>query len=268
MYGRNTADEFWFDRKEGFCEHIASSFVILMRALDLPARVVTGYQGGELNPVDGYWTVRQSDAHAWTEVWLSGRGWVRVDPTGVVAPGRVGSLQRLQAPRGAIAEALLGNLNPAFALNFRAMWDAVNNGWNQWILNYTQGKQLNLLRDIGFETPSWQDLIYLLIGIMVLTSLVAATWTLWERSRHDPWLLLLGHAANRLKKAGINLAPNSPPRSMAQQLTNESDPDDTAVNAMRDWLIRMEALRYAPPGSQRSSLVTLKRELKQLSWPT
>lgn len=268
VYGRNTADEFWFDRKEGFCEHIASSFVILMRALDLPARVVTGYQGGELNSVDGYWTVRQSDAHAWTEVWLNGGGWVRVDPTAVVAPGRIGSLQRLQAPRGAIAEALLGNVNPAFALNLRAMWDAVNNSWNQWILNYTQGKQLNLLRDIGFETPSWQDLIYMLIGIMVVTSLVAAAWTLWERSRHDPWLLLLGHAANRLKKAGINIPPNTPPRRMAQQLAKVSSPDDTAVNAMHDWLIRLEALRYAPPGSQRSSLVTLKRELKQLSWPT
>ena len=268
VYGRNTADEFWFDRKEGFCEHIASSFVILMRALDLPARVVTGYQGGELNAVDGYWTVRQSDAHAWTEVWLKGRGWVRVDPTAVVAPGRIGSLQRLQAPRGAIAEALLGNVNPAFALNLRAMWDAVNNGWNQWILNYTQSKQLNLLRDVGFETPSWQDLIYLLIGVVVLSSLVAAAWTLWERSRHDPWLVLLGHAAARFKKAGIKLPPNSPARRMAQQLANESSLDNAEVSAMHDWLIRMEAQRYAPPGSQRSSLVTLKRELKQLSWPT
>ena len=268
VYGRHTADEFWFDRKEGFCEHIASSFVILMRAMDLPARVVTGYQGGELNSVDGYWTVRQSDAHAWTEVWLNGRGWVRVDPTAVVAPGRVGSLQRLQPPRGAIAEALLGNVNPAIALNLRAMWDAMNNGWNQWILNYTQGKQLNLLRDVGFETPSWQDLIYLLIGIVVLSSLVAAAWTLWERSRHDPWLVLLGHAAARFKKAGIKLPANSPARRMAQQLVNESRLDNAEVSAMHDWLIRMEAQRYAPPGSQRSSLVTLKRELKQLSWPT
>ena len=112
MYGRDSADEFWFDRKEGFCEHIASSFVILMRALDVPARIVTGYQGGERNAVDGFWIVRQSDAHAWAEVWLADRGWVRVDPTAAVAPGRIGSLQRLQAPRGVIAEALLGNISP------------------------------------------------------------------------------------------------------------------------------------------------------------
>mgnify|MGYP000393815207 CR=1 FL=1 len=77
VFGLHTADEFWFDRKEGFCEHIASSFVILMRALGIPARVVTGYQGGELNAVDNYWVVRQSDAHAWAEYWQAGSGWVR-----------------------------------------------------------------------------------------------------------------------------------------------------------------------------------------------
>ena len=87
---RDTADEFWFDRKEGFCEHIASAFVVLMRAMDIPARIVTGYQGGELPPVDGYRVVRQSEAHAWTESGRPTRGWVRVDPTGAVAPGRIG----------------------------------------------------------------------------------------------------------------------------------------------------------------------------------
>ncbi len=127
VYGIHTADEFWFDRKEGFCEHIASSFVLLMRALDIPARVVTGYQGGEANSVDGFWTVRQSDAHAWAEVWIAGQGWVRVDPTSAVAPGRTGSLQRLQAPRNAIAQAL-GAVSPQFAINLRALWDAANNG--------------------------------------------------------------------------------------------------------------------------------------------
>ena len=87
--GRNSIDEFLFDTRQGYCEHYASAFVFLMRALDVPARVVTGYQGGELNPVDGFLTIRQSDAHAWSEVWLQGRGWVRVDPTAIVAPLRI-----------------------------------------------------------------------------------------------------------------------------------------------------------------------------------
>ena len=268
VYGRDSADEFWFDRKEGFCEHIASSFVILLRALKLPARVVTGYQGGEQNPVDGFWTVRQSDAHAWAEVWLNGRGWVRVDPTAAVAPGRVGSLQRLQAPRGVITEALLGNVSPALALNLRAVWDAVNNRWNQSVLNYTQRTQLNLLKDLGFESPSWEDLIYLLIGIVVLASLGGAAWTLWERLRQDPWLRLLAQAAKRLQKAGVQLAPNSPPRRMAEQLSAQLGPEHPAAQRIGDWLLRLEALRYAPPAAQHSRLPALQREFKRLHWPT
>ncbi|MDP1566490.1 MAG: DUF3488 and transglutaminase-like domain-containing protein, partial [Polaromonas sp.] len=163
VYGTNTADEFWFDRKQGFCEHIASAFVVLMRALDVPARIVTGYQGGERNSVDGFWVLRQSDAHAWAEVWQAGEGWVRVDPTSAVAPGRTGAFQRLAAPQGIIGQTL-GTLNPNLSAQLRATWEAVNNRWNQWVLNYTQSRLLNLLKNIGFESPSWEDLSYVLIA--------------------------------------------------------------------------------------------------------
>jgi transglutaminase-like putative cysteine protease len=264
VYGQHSADEFWFDRKEGFCEHIASSFVILMRALNLPARIVTGYQGGERNAVDGFWIVRQSDAHAWAEVWLPQRGWVRVDPTSAVAPSRIGSLQRLLAPRGVVTSALLGNVSPEFAMNVRALWDAVNNSWNQSILNYTQSKQLSLLKNIGFASPGWEDLLYLLIGITVLASLSAAAWTLWERSRHDPWLRLLDMAVAHLKKAGVTVTPNSPPRSVAAQLARHTGATEPRAQALADWLLRLEAQRYAPPGKQHSRLATLRDELKHL----
>jgi transglutaminase-like putative cysteine protease len=114
IYGRDSADEFWFDRRAGFCEHIAASFVILMRAAGLPARIVTGYQGGEHNPVDGYWSVRQSDAHAWAEVWLQGQGWTRVDPTAAVLPERIEGPQRLQPAAGLLADALI-RVSPGLA---------------------------------------------------------------------------------------------------------------------------------------------------------
>jgi len=269
VYGQNTADEFWFDRKEGFCEHIASSFVILMRALDIPARIVTGYQGGEVNAVDGFWIVRQRDAHAWAEVWVAGQGWVRVDPTSAVSPSRTGSFQRLQAPQGAFTSALIGVVSPAFALNLRAMWDAMNNGWNQWVLNYTQGKQLDLLKNIGFESPGWEDLGYLLIGIIVAVSLLGAAWTLWERSRHDPWLRLLEQAARRLQKSGLKLPPNSGPRQMARLLLDCYGPTDVQARAVHDWLLRLEQFRYAPASADQQAprLVTLQRELNQISWP-
>ena len=271
-YDQHTADEFWFDRKEGFCEHIASSFVVLMRALDIPARIVTGYQGGEVNAVDGFWIVRQRDAHAWAEVWVAGQGWLRVDPTSAVSPSRTGTFQRLQAPQGVLASALTGVVSPAFALNLRAMLDAMNNGWNQWVLNYSQNKQLDLLKNIGFESPGWEDLGYLLIGIIVAVSLLGAAWTLWERSRHDPWLRLLDKAAQRLHQSGLNLPPNSGPRQMARLLLDRYGPTHTQVpqaRAVHDWLLRLERFRYAPAGADPDTprLVTLQRELNQISWP-
>jgi transglutaminase-like putative cysteine protease len=259
VYGANTADEFWFDRKEGFCEHIASSFVLMLRALDIPARIVTGYQGGEINAVDGFWTVRQSDAHAWAEVWLVGKGWVRVDPTSAVSPGRTGTVQRLLAPQSAIAQAL-GAVSPQFTLNLRASWEAMNNRWNQWVLNYTQAKQLNLLRNIGFESPGWEDLSTVLIGIIVAVSLCGAVWTLWERRQRDPWLRLLHDATHQLRRAGLGLAAlpaQSTPRQLAATLP-------AAHSQIADWLLRLEACRYAPIST---SLGTLRAQYRQLSWP-
>ncbi|OYT92040.1 MAG: transglutaminase [Burkholderiales bacterium PBB3] len=264
VFGTHTADEFWFDRKAGFCEHIASSFVLLMRALDVPARIVTGYQGGEINSVDGFWTVRQSDAHAWSEVWIAGRGWVRVDPTSAVAPGRTGGLQRLQAPRNAVTEALAGAMGPQVALNMRAMWDAVNNRWNQWVLNYTQSRQLDLLRNIGFESPSWEDLGYVLIGIVISVSLGGAAWTLWDRHRQDPWLRLLHQAQQRLTQAGFAVPAHAPPRQMVAVLRQHQA---AAYPELADWLLRLEAWRYAPAHSAPGTLQQLQRSFRHLPWP-
>jgi transglutaminase-like putative cysteine protease len=262
VYGNDTADEFWFDRKEGFCEHIASAFVVLMRNLNIPARIVTGYQGGELNGVDNYWIVRQSDAHAWAEIWQEGTGWTRVDPTGSVSPGRIGQTQRLQPQPGLIAGAF-GSMSPTLVQNIRAAWEAVNNGWNQWVLNYTQSRQLNLLKNIGFKAPSLEDLAYVLLYLLVGASLAGAGWTLWERSRHDPWLRLLGRARARLAKAGLQLPDSAPPRQMAQAADARFGP---AAQAVRDWLLKLEAQRYAP--ATPDSLSTLRAEFRRIAWPT
>ncbi|MDP3354817.1 MAG: DUF3488 and transglutaminase-like domain-containing protein [Polaromonas sp.] len=265
VYGANTADEFWFDRKQGFCEHIASSFVVLMRALDIPARIVTGYQGGEINPVDGFWVLRQSDAHAWAEVWQADQGWVRVDPTSAVSPGRTGAFQRLAAPQGIVGQAL-GTLSPNLSAQFRATWEAVNNRWNQWVLNYTQGKQLNLLRSMGFDSPSWEDLAYVLIGVIVLVSAAGAAWGLWDRVQHDPWLRLLARTRKQLHKAGISSSPATPPRALALQVLARYG---SGGQALHDWLMQLEAQRYAASadGAARSRLRQLQRQYASLGWP-
>ncbi|MBC7717715.1 MAG: DUF3488 domain-containing transglutaminase family protein [Pseudorhodobacter sp.] len=264
LYGPNTADDFWYDRKEGFCEHIASSFVILMRALDVPARIVTGYQGGERNAVDDFWVVRQSDAHAWAEVWYEERGWVRVDPTSAVSPGRTGASQRLVAPQGVVGQAL-GNISPGFSIQLRAVWDAVNNSWNQWVLNYTQSRQLNLLKNIGFDAPSLEDLAYALLYLLIGASLIGAGWTLWERRSHDPWLRLLRQARNRLQRAGLDVPDATPPREMALRTTARFG---SAGQAVHDWLLKLEAQRYARASSEAAAnLRRLRAEFRRLAWP-
>lgn len=265
VYGTHTADEFWFDRKAGFCEHIASSFVLLMRALDVPARVVTGYQGGQTNSVDGIWTVRQSDAHAWAEVWVAGQGWVRVDPTSAVSPGRTGTVTRLLPPQNVFTQAL-NTVSPGFALNLRALWEAANNRWNQWVLNYSQSQQMDLLRQLGFQAPSWEDLSYVLIALIVLASSAGALWTLWERYHQDPWLRLLHGAQRRLQRAGLASAPHTPPRQLAALLQQQWPGDEPRTRQLSDWLLRLEAWRYAPQPAP-ATLGTLRREFRQLPWP-
>jgi len=277
VYGDNTADEFWFDRKAGFCEHIASAFVVLMRAMDVPARIVTGYQGGEFNEVDGYWVVRQSDAHAWAEIWLAGSqdgskvgSWVRVDPTSAVAPQRIDSLQRLTAPSGAFG-GVMANLwtstlggngyNPWHQL--RAVWDAVNNTWNQKILNYSEATQLNVLKNLGFSSPSWADLSYVLIAIIVSVSLLGIAWTVWDKRQHDPWLRLLSSVRARLEKTGLTSQASISPRELARISVNHFG---ESAKPLAAWLIQLEEIRYRAQ-MRNTDMASLKSGLKSIAWP-
>ena len=265
--GRDSADEFWFDTKAGFCEHIASAFVILMRGAGVPARVVTGFQGGEMNSVDGYWTVRNADAHAWAEVWLTDRGWVRIDPTASVAPARIGELQRLRAPDGVVAGALSA-FSPTLLAQLRANWEAINNRWNQWVLNYTQSRQLDLLRSLGFDNPSWQDLGKVLVGLLVLSALAGAGWAMWERAQHDPWQRLLAQARRRLKEAGVSTPPQAPPREMARLVQASSGLSDPLKAELTEWLLALERVRYAPASEHSpQQLSKLRIQFKQIAWP-
>ncbi len=181
--GVNQIDDFMFSTRAGFCEHYASAFVVIMRDLKIPARVVTGYQGGETNPIDHWMTIRQSDAHAWAEIWVDQRGWIRIDPTAAVAPSRVerginGSFpnRRLSGLLNLSQQGWVSNI----ARQLRAQWDAINSGWNLWVLNYNLGKQLNLLSFLsGIENPQAAQLgtammvaATLMVGVLSLILLV------------------------------------------------------------------------------------------------
>ena len=224
-YGRDAVDEFWLDRRAGFCEHFAVSFVVIMRALGIPARVVTGYQGAE-RALDGYYIVRQSHAHAWAEAWQAGRGWVRVDPTAAVAPERVTRSANLEPAPGLVAGALR-TMNPELLAQLRAGWEAVNNRWNQWVLNYSRTQQFDLLQSMGIRSPDWQSLGLALLGLLVTGALAGAVWALWDRHRQDPWQRLQGQVRDALALLGVPARPHDPPRRLAtlvrQRLGDRSD---------------------------------------------
>jgi hypothetical protein len=270
LSGQHSADEFWFDRRAGFCEHIASAFVVLMRGLDVPARLVTGYQGGERNQVDGFWVVRQSDAHAWAEVWQEDTGWIRVDPTAAVAPGRTGGSERLE-PRPGVMGAVLGNVNPALLTQVRAYWGALNNAWNQNVLNYTQSRQLDLLKSLGIESPGWEDLAWLLGAIGCLGVLMAAAPAWHRRGRQgDPWLRLMNKARQQATKAGISNTPTTSPRQLAERLKQKYG---CAAQPAATWLMAMERARYAAAtnvpaaNSPKQALQRLQKQFRTLVWP-
>ena len=156
LLGTDSVDEFLFNTRQGFCEHYASAFVFLMRAAGVPARVVTGYQGGERNTFGDYLIVRQSDAHAWAEVWLEGRGWVRVDPTGAVAPNRVQDGLYAAVTDGQNLPFLIRRGGDSAWLHQLAMsWDSLNNSWNEWVLAYGPDRQKEFLSGLGFGAVDW-----------------------------------------------------------------------------------------------------------------
>jgi transglutaminase-like putative cysteine protease len=209
-------DGFLFDTRRGFCEHFASSFAFVLRAAGVPTRVVTGYQGGELNPVDQTLEVRQSDAHAWAEAWLANRGWVRLDPTALAAPARAeGSLADALGAGEPLPYMLRTDL--AWLRSLRHRWDAVNNAWNQWVLGYTPERQRDLLSGLGLGSLDWQRLTGLLAAVcgLLLTALIL--WALGGRRPRDPVERCWIDFCRRLARAGLPRLPWEGPLAYAER---------------------------------------------------
>jgi transglutaminase-like putative cysteine protease len=198
----DSVDGFLFETKRGFCEHFSSAFVFALRAAGVPARVVTGYQGGELNSVDGYLVVRQYDAHAWTEVWLGERGWVRVDPTAISAPRRIADNFAASLPAGE-ALPLLARPDLAWLRAMRNRLDAIANGWNQWVLAYNPDRQRELLQSLGMKTPDWQNMTAVLALLCGSVLLLLTAWILYQRQRLDPARRAWLNFTRRLARRGV-----------------------------------------------------------------
>lgn len=269
LLGQDAMDDFLFGARRGFCEHYASAFVVLMRGAGIPARVVTGYQGGEINPVDGFVVVRQSDAHAWAEVWLAGRGWVRVDPTAAIAPERIERGIRAALPAGETLPGLL-QVNNNLLRTLRHRWEAVNNGWNQWVLGYTPERQQEVLRQLGLHDPDWKSMVQwlaILCGLLLAGGTLFLFWQQRQRARPDPALQLWQQALRHLARQQLAPEAGETPHAFVQRL--KSLPTAPAQLPLLEVIVQaLYALRYDPPGSaaaQNTPLNTLKRAVYQLT---
>lgn len=253
--GRDAIDAFWLDGKLGFCEHFATAFVVIMRALDVPARVVTGYQGADPVLQDGWVVVRQSYAHAWAEIWQTGHGWIRVDPTAAVAPDRIVRSQPLRPRPGLVAGALEG-VSPELVASLRASWERLENAWNQKVLNYSRAQQFDLLEHLGVASPRWEDVALVLVATVSAAALAGAGWAWWDRQRRDPWERLQSRIGERLRGLGVPAAPHDPPRRLAARVRERLG---TRGAAVADALDALDLLRYGRDALRRPSAAWWRR---------
>jgi transglutaminase-like putative cysteine protease len=261
LLGRDSVDEFLFDSREGFCEHFSSAFVFLMRAGGVPARVIAGYQGGDMNPVDGRFTVRQADAHAWTEVYLQGRGWIRVDPTVLSVPRRLdeGLARAVAAPS---ALPLMMRPEMEWLRKLRYNWEALTHQWNLLVLGYNPERQRELMSWFGMRDADWLELASTLLALLGAFVLLLFAWMLRKFVRPDPVEAAWRQFCRKLGARGVARAPHEGPRDYAERAARLLPAASGPIRRIAGLYI---ALRYGRNASG-ENVVELRRMVKQLSF--
>ncbi len=236
LLGDDPVDQFMFQSRRGFCEHFASSFTLLMRLAGIPSRVVTGYQGGEVNPIGGHLVVRQSDAHAWSEVWLRGKGWVRIDPTAAVAPERIernfefdvvsaGGPLGVPIDFSGIRLGIMGNM----LKHLRWGADAISASWHRWVLGYTRERQSMLMNILGLDFLKGHRLGLAMIGLAAIAVLLLG-FLLWRNSNKISDQVYADYLrfCNKLAKKGLARRPTEGPVDFLQRIS-QSRPDIATI---------------------------------------
>jgi transglutaminase-like putative cysteine protease len=272
LLGEDSVDDFLFTSRRGFCEHYASAFVFMMRAAGIPARVVTGYQGGELNPNDGTLIVRQSDAHAWAEIWLHDQGWQRIDPTAAVAPARIErGLADALPPDESVP--LLTRSQLAWLHPMRLRWEAITNTWNQWVIGYNPQRQRSFLANLGLPSADWQHITALFSSLCGALLFGYTLWAVRGRRTSDPALKAWQNLSKKLARHGLARHSWEGPSDYAKRaistLTNAPDPamHDLAkeVGEIATLYVSLRYERTDPATKQhQTTLRELKKRITQL----
>jgi len=201
---KNPIETFLFETHRGFCSHYATSFVYLMRIAHIPARVIGGYQGGEFNRVGKFLEIRQADAHAWAEVWLENKGWVRVDPTAAVAPERVeqGVDIAKQLSQGAVNFISFTNKNYGWLKKSRQLWLSLDYSWQRWVVQYNTGNQSRFLSSFGIN--NLKTMLHWMIGLIIFITSLLAVYLFKNSPRStDKAALYYLTFCRKLAKAGL-----------------------------------------------------------------
>jgi transglutaminase-like putative cysteine protease len=258
---KNATDQFLFETRQGFCEHYASSFVFLMRAAGIPARIITGYLGGERNPLGDYFIVRQSDAHAWAEVWLKQRGWVRVDPTAAVAPERV-EHGLYAAVENTDVLPLLARRDYLWIRQLALGWDSLNNAWNEWVLAYGPERQRKFITASGLAWMGSSALaVAMVITLLSMILIYAAFYKLRHRITIDPVALVYQRFCNKLARRGLVREPYEGPLDFTRRAANYCP--DVAIEIQRIGQL-YATLRYGCSMEEKEAIQSLKRLVDHL----
>ncbi|MFC1812114.1 DUF3488 and DUF4129 domain-containing transglutaminase family protein [Thermodesulfobacteriota bacterium] len=255
LLDKDPVDDFLFRTRKGYCGHYASAFTFLMRAANIPSRVVAGYLGGEINPYGDYLIVRQSDAHAWSEVWIESKGWTRVDPTSAVAPERID-----QGMSAALTPEDIRSLSTSHHLGMAIKgwktialgWDALNNYWNRWVMGYSYSRQKTILSKIGIEIGSWKGsakamlLAVSLAGLFILSCYFFIVFKKASRKR-DAVQQIYTAFCTKLGKAGFPRRPEQGPLDYARMVSSARKDLEKRTRDIIDLYIR---LRYDRGGDQ------------------
>jgi len=257
LLGKNSSDEFLFQTRKGFCEHYASSFALLMRAAGIPSRIVTGYQGGEVNRVGNYLIVRQSDAHAWTEIWLEDKGWIRIDPTAAVSPDRI-EKGLDQALKDAQANFKISKRNPLFS-KLLYNWDNLQHNWNDLILNYDTKKQHRLMKNLGLGIRNAGDMIIALVISMVL--ITGTYWLIaWYRERPAPvpeYEKIIKRLLRKLSRKGYKRIPSEHVFEFLERIRLQQNFQDSQLDKI---FVTYSKIKYSR-GLQKQAVIKLFRQM-------
>lgn len=265
----NTLDEFYFETQAGFCEHYASSFTFLMRAAGIPARMVLGYLGGEYNAQGNYYRVLQRDAHAWSEVWLPERGWVRVDPTAAVDPSRVeqGFSQQLLSEKNALSANfdISNYLSGVWLSQLLLQFEALDYQWTKLVINFSQDKQNELLNDWFGDDFNYKSALIIASSLVIMAMLIwLFHWLSRPSSRSPQWILYYQQIHKQLNKLGLIKSNVQLQKHYANQV---SQFDEQLGKSYQQFMSSYEKLQYQE-NTELEKLQLLqksKKQYKQLS---